>query len=78
MESPELSVDYISDWWFKDDQDNDFALKLKVDDNSSLEELELEGEYWMHELRASSIDGAHKRAIMSAIRWITTLMEHVD
>lgn len=75
--SPENSIyktTWEYDWPLPDQSDNTSRLLLKVDESSSESEIEDEIEYWMDEIRVFGLQDPHKKAIMSAINWMTTLL----
>lgn len=61
---------YLTEWEFSDGR-----LLLRVDENSSPEELEDEAEFWLNEARDSLIPDTHKQAIMKACRWMMMIAE---
>jgi hypothetical protein len=70
MESP--LARWKTEWWFKDSLGRDQRILLEVDEDSTEEEIENEMEYWMSQ--ASGLpDCPDKKAIMSAIRWMSLL-----
>jgi hypothetical protein len=65
-----------TEWWgyWDDDPDDPWCWFLKVDEDSSPDELEAEIEYWMDQIRTYQIDGWAKKSLMAAIRWMTMLL----
>lgn len=70
-----IPSEFLMEWWFKDDHGVDVCLQLRADENSSPDELEDEAEYWMTQARVSGLEGAHKKAVMEAVRWLMTVAE---
>ncbi len=60
---------YKTEWKYGSDK-----ILLKINSESSSEEVELEMEYWMDQIRSYSPPAEHKEGIMSAIRWMSTLL----
>jgi hypothetical protein len=65
---------YKTQWGYVENGVEKFLL-LRVDDDSTQEELEDESEYWFDQIRSYDIDDFMKSEVMKAIRWITMLME---
>jgi hypothetical protein len=74
MEAP-LPKKFKMEWWFKSDIGKDVCIFLRVDEDSSSDELEAEIEYWMTQLRVYGIEGAEKKGIMGAVRWMMSLLD---
>jgi hypothetical protein len=51
------------------------VLYLRVDEDSSEQELEDEIGYWLSEIKLYEIDGDDKKAIMDAVKWMMYLLE---
>ena len=67
---------YKTEWWYKFSDGTDFWLLLRVDDESTTDEIEAEMEYWYEMRRAAHEDDA--KAIMAAIRWMTGILASKD
>lgn len=67
-------IEWEYDWPLPDYPDNKGKWNLKVDENSYPEEIEAEIEYWMNEVRVWGSSDIHGKAIMSAIRWMSSLL----
>lgn len=54
-------------------RNGDFSYILRVDENSSVEEIEAEVEYWMHQIVINDVQGEHRSCILQAIGWMNGL-----
>ena len=73
MESPSDN-NFITEWWFKDSVGRDQRILLRVDENSSPDDIEREMEYWYTQY--SSLPSCNdKKAIMAAYQWMSALLE---
>lgn len=49
------------------------SYELRVDEQSTKEEIEAEVEYWMTQLQVYNIEGVDRAALLQAIRWMNDL-----
>jgi predicted nucleotidyltransferase len=66
---------YKTEWEYEDDWGGTSRLLLRIDDESSEQEIEDEIEYWMTQIMLFEIEGAQRKAIMAFIRWTQMLLE---
>lgn len=75
-ERPYDTDKYKTEWWYDEPvypEGKGFWL-LKVDDESTEEEIEAEMEYWMLQKSLGGTEAGDK-AIMAAIRWMMSLLQ---
>jgi hypothetical protein len=54
-------------------RDGKYFHLLRVDESSSIEELEEEVEYWSLQIATYSIDGEERASLLRAIKWMNEL-----
>jgi hypothetical protein len=51
---------------------------LRVDEDSSEEDIEAEIEYWMSQIQNFELEGDVKKSLMAVVRWLVMLLELRD